>query len=565
MPAGASQAEVAALAGRIDPTIAIPVATFPAAALPVPACSDSPDPDPESRHPDPGSVLQGRPGGWQIPATPNTRLAYAQTREPVHWPVDRVPITGGFTTNFSLLWDITLAGNPAFAFTLIPRSALPAAVGFATPDSSGAAAPLVCGSRTGGAEGPFRVRHWDVAVFDFNYVVTTLLPELLHRHLRGDSALDYDIRIIDNQGATPGRVVFPAGAAPPTDFLRPDWQIDLFALRIDCFAPNPPTSTGGDQEPGAVNLAQLLTRKPASCRTASIAESPATSHYRVAEGLWTLQVINRPRSTAGAMATFRRRSVIFSCGVLLVLGLGVFTLILLSERASALAQMRTELVLGVSHELRTPLTVIRVAADNLEKGMASGGPQTRDYGQLIGTEAARLSDMIEDTLTFARLQSGRQSLDTVPVSVAELLKGSLAECEKALREASVAVQVDIAPDLPLIEVNARLMGKCLENLIQNVIRYAAAGHWMALRASQVDRADGRRVQISIEDRGPGICGTDLPHVFEPFYRGKNAAASVVAGLGLGLTFVKRVVEAHRGSIEARVSETGTVFSLFLRC
>src|SRR6185312_14595672 len=140
--------------------------------------------------------------------------------------------------------------------------------------------------------------------------------------------------------------------------------------------------------------------------------------------------------------------------------------------------MRSELMLGISHELRTPLTVIRVAADNLAKGMAADGEQARNYGQLIDIEAARLSDMIEDTLAFARLQSGRRSLDTGPVDVAELVASSLANCQEPLREAGVRSHTDIAPDLPPIEANARLIGKCLENLVQNVIRYAAVGHWM---------------------------------------------------------------------------------------
>jgi two-component system OmpR family sensor kinase len=98
---------------------------------------------------------------------------------------------------------------------------------------------------------------------------------------------------------------------------------------------------------------------------------------------------------------------------------------------------------------------------------------------------------------------------------------------------------------------------------------------MALRARLVTRPEGRSepqyVQISVEDRGPGISATDLPHIFEPFYRGSQALASRAGGLGLGLTFVKRVVEAHGGRMEVRTQQngnrqgTGTEFSLFLRC
>jgi signal transduction histidine kinase len=464
-----------------------------------------------------------------------------------------------------MVWDLTLAGNPAFAFLPTPPSPRPPepVVGVATA----AGLPEACGDggRTvGGPRAPLQIQRWSVAVFDLNYIATTLLPELFRRYLPGGSTLDYDIRIVNDPATLVNRVVFPRGTQSREAGLpQPDWHIGLFSPRLDCFTPDfrprPPTVPGLIPAPAPLNLTRLLTQKVTSCRTISLPESAA------GPGLWTLQVNYRPLSTEGALATFRRRSVLFSGGVLLVLGLGVFTLILLSERASALAEMRSELVLGVSHELRTPLTVIRVAADNLARGMAADGEQARNYGQLIGVEAARLSDMIEDTLAFARLQSGRRSLDTAPVDVAELVASSLANCQEPLRDAGVRSHTDIAPNLPPIEANARLIGKCLENLVQNVIRYAAVGHWMVVSAHQADRPEGSRVRISVADHGPGIPITDLPHIFEPFYRGRNGAASTATGLGLGLTFVKRVVEAHRGNVEVEVTATGTVFSLFLRC
>jgi two-component system sensor histidine kinase SenX3 len=473
-----------------------------------------------------------------------------------------------------LMWDLTVAGNPTFAFALNGGE-----------DATDRPAPL----------------QWGLAVFDSRYLSAVFLPELARRYIPPGLALDYEIRVIENRGSRTGKVIFSTESGDGTAPSAPDWQIELFQPRLDCFSlpigPGPPVASNisitaaaygsaapgrayGHTEPvapippagygGRFRLSDYLTITHSHfCSPAKAALLPGLS------GRWTLQVNYHSSSDRSALAGFKRRSVFLSAGVLIVLGLGLFALILLSERATALAQMRSELVLGVSHELRTPLTVIRVAADNLKKGMATNIEQAREYGQIIGTEALRLSDMVEDTLALAGLQSGRLVLNTTADAVKNLIERALAACEPALRDAGIEVQTDIAAALPQLRINTRLMSKCLENLIQNVTKYAAGGHWMALRARLVTRPEGRSepqyVQISVEDRGPGISATDLPHIFEPFYRGSQALASRAGGLGLGLTFVKRVVEAHGGRMEVRTQQngnrqgTGTEFSLFLRC
>jgi signal transduction histidine kinase len=264
------------------------------------------------------------------------------------------------------------------------------------------------------------------------------------------------------------------------------------------------------------------------------------------------------------MAAFRHRSLLLSCGVLLVLSLGMLMLIVFTERARALAEMQAEFVLGVSHELRTPLTVIRVAGDNLRKGMVENSKQAHSYGEIISHHARELSNMIEETLVFARMQSATLIRAGTPAFPEQIVKSSLARCADSLRDAGMEVELHLAPNLPSVDVDVRLMNSCLENLIQNAVKYANAGHWMAIRAHRVRRPEGERVQISVEDRGRGISPDDLPHIFEPFYRGTVEESSTVHGVGLGLTLVKRVVEAHHGTVEVERSNTsGTLFSVFL--
>ena len=272
----------------------------------------------------------------------------------------------------------------------------------------------------------------------------------------------------------------------------------------------------------------------------------------------------RAGSLDQAMATFRRRNLVLSGSVLLVLALGICMLVIVTERARSLAQMQAEFVLGMSHELRTPLTVIRLAADNLKKRMVENSEQAQQYGEFIHAQASELSNMIEETLMFARMRSTPIASDLLLISPEQIVKDALADCEAAVQRANIKTELDIPCDIPLVKVDLRLMKRCIQNLIENGIKYAARGGWIAIRAKAVKRTDVEMVEISVEDQGPGIAAADIPHIFEPFFRGKHAETSSARGVGLGLTLVKRVVEAHRGSVYVQnMDKGGVMFSIFL--
>lgn len=468
---------------------------------------------------------------------------------------------GGVVASVGLLNpEVMIDGNPAFVFPIMP--AFPTLEVARIRGSPPASQRGAIGRAVRLAPAP----QWVVVVLDASYIKTTLLPRLVKLRFPESAASDYDILVVDQAAAAPARVIFHSESAPPeSKFVRPDGSIRLFKLRLDCFLPFSSangtrivgTAPGANVVTNADGLYEILARRPPTC------SDPGASAGK-SEGLWELLVRYRAGSLDQAMAAFRHRSLFLGFGVLLVLVLGILALIVFTERAHALAEMQTEFVLGISHELRTPLTVIRVAADNLTKGMVEDVEQARKYGEIINTHALELSNMIEETLAFARMHSTALVPKTAPVAPEQIVKPSLAKCERELREADIQVELHLASDLPLVDLDARLMSRCMENLIQNAAKYAAAGRWMAIRTRKINRPEGVRVQISVEDRGPGISSLDLPHIFEPFYRGKQGEASRVPGVGLGLTLVKRIVEAHHGTVEVQSSEiTGTLFSLFL--
>jgi signal transduction histidine kinase len=467
--------------------------------------------------------------------------------------------------------EVMIDGNPAFIFPIMPAFFRTQVAHLELGAVRGRTRPIERAEvvRFGG---PAPFPQWGLVVLDANYIETTFLPRLVKLHFPNGFGSDYDILVVNKTDATTARVVFHSDSAPPeVQFAHPDGSIRLFELRLDCFfassysngfrieASAPAVlAVAGDRVAAGDSLSGILARRPPTC----VNPAPATGGRP--GGSWEMLVRYRAGSLDEVMATFRRRSLLLSGGVLAVLALGILMLIVLTERARALAEMQTEFVLGVSHELRTPLTVIAVAADNLRKGLVGNPEQARKYGEIIDTQASELSNMIEETLAFARIQSSAPVRDSTPVFPQQIVTAALANCGPGLDDRGIEVELDLEPGLPPVDVDVRLMNRCLENLIQNAVKYATAGRWMAIRARKVNSRDGERVQISVEDRGPGISPADLPHIFEPFYRGTHVDASKVPGVGLGLTLVKRVVESHHGTVEVKsLGITGTVFSVYL--
>ena len=405
-----------------------------------------------------------------------------------------------------------------------------------------------------------------LVVLDAAYIKTIFLPAVVKLHFPKVPA-DYDILVVEHMAGQESKVIFRLESASlQTSLAQSDGNISLLRLRLDCFLPSTPTSgqevlqtaSGPGVLANVQSLSEIFSRRPFACGNAGLMSEVNS------DGLWELQARYRTGSLRQAIERFRYRNIFLGGGVLLVLASGMLALLVSTERARSLAQMQTEFVLGVSHEFRTPLTVIRLAADNLTNGMVENSQQARTYGEIIGAHASELSNMVEETLAFARVQSKDFLPDSTLISPAEVVATSLANCSRALEDARMKVEVDVAPNLPLVDVDVRLISKSLDNLIVNATKYAASGRWMGVRIRTVNRAEGARVQISVEDRGPGISSLDLPHIFEPFYRGSPDDASKGPGAGLGLTLVRHVAERHHGTVEVESSQgAGASFSLFL--
>jgi signal transduction histidine kinase len=171
--------------------------------------------------------------------------------------------------------------------------------------------------------------------------------------------------------------------------------------------------------------------------------------------------------------------------------------------------------------------------------------------------------MVESVLQYAGLESGHGLGALVPIAPSDLLDEAI---ESARRSVGTALQVEcsVQTNLPPVPGDAAALVSAIQNLIVNAFKYGGDTHWVGVRAAHLQRGRRSKVQIIVSDRGAGIPADELPHIFEPFYRGQHAVGRQIHGNGLGLSLVQRIVRAHGGSVSvrSRVHE-GTTFTITL--
>lgn len=279
-----------------------------------------------------------------------------------------------------------------------------------------------------------------------------------------------------------------------------------------------------------------------------------------APGAWRLVLTHRAGSLDAAVARIRLHNLGMSASVLLLLAASLGVLAVSARRSRALAQRQIDLVAGITHELNTPLAAIRSAAQNLADGVVADPAQVRRYGALLDREGARLAGLVAQTLALAGIQSGGRTARPEPVAPAELAEEALADFGWLLAERGLEVERDLPPDLPPVLGDRAALRRALANLLDNAVKYAAEGGWIALRG----RMGEGTVALTVEDRGPGIAPEDRPHLFEPFYRGRGVAPGAVPGSGLGLALVRQIVESHGGTVEVAPGPEGRGSAFTLR-
>lgn len=235
----------------------------------------------------------------------------------------------------------------------------------------------------------------------------------------------------------------------------------------------------------------------------------------------------------------------------------------LARREIALAELKSNFVADVSHELKTPLALIRMYAETLQSGRIAANEKKQEYYAVIARESTRLTNLINDILDFARIEAGGKQYDLQPTDAAKIVRQTYEAYRPQLEHHGFEHRLDIAPNLPRIDADADALSQILVNLIQNAIKYSADDKFLGIEVTGDVRRGRSGVLISVHDRGIGIRPDDRARLTEGFFRSQDERVRQVGGTGLGLALVKRIVEAHHGSldIESRLVK-GSTFRVF---
>ena len=401
--------------------------------------------------------------------------------------------------------------------------------------------PLVSGA----APESQRLRGWCFLEVDNDYLRQYLFPELVARHY--GTRARYQVAVLADN---PLSMIY---GSEPTLTIASLSEFDAGIVLFDATLPQ-----GGQGSPRSGE--QPVVAGPQGPPLAEIAGNRGGADHRA----WVLVVKNKAGSLEALVENARLHILGFSLIMLVLLASSSVMLMLATVRARRLAQQQMEFVAGVSHELRTPLTVIQSTSYNLSQGTIQDPNRVKQYGDVIQREARRLINQIERMLSFAGIQSGRRVYDPQPTNVTEIAERSLAEYAVPFAEDGWQIEQHFAEDLPLVVTDGAALKSALKNLFENALKYAARGKWLSVTACAAQGTKGREVQITVADRGPGIAPKDLPHIFEPFYRGQSVNAATTSGAGLGLCLVERNLRALGGRVTVRSAPgDGTSFTLHL--
>ncbi|MBI5250777.1 MAG: HAMP domain-containing protein [Desulfomonile tiedjei] len=223
---------------------------------------------------------------------------------------------------------------------------------------------------------------------------------------------------------------------------------------------------------------------------------------------------------------------------------------LMAENLCTIEQLRKRMLTDVAHELRTPLTNILGYLEALMDGLVSA---SRDTFELLHEETMRLVRLVEDILRLAKADAARVTLLKMQTDLGDLIMSVLETFRPQFMANDIAVDVDFSNHLETIFVDAEKMIQVVSNLLQNALQYTAQKGRLRIFA---EKGPGT-IKVVFANTGTELSETDLPFIFERFYRGEKSRSRESGGAGIGLAIVKELIEAHNGSVGAGTSQGQT--------
>ena len=260
---------------------------------------------------------------------------------------------------------------------------------------------------------------------------------------------------------------------------------------------------------------------------------------------WSLVLYKEPASITTAFFS-ASQGIFMYIFLLIVIGLafGLFFTLQIINKELLLSRMKSDFISTVSHEFKSPLTSIRQMSEMLFNERIKTESRKKEYYGIMLEQSERLSHLIDNILDFSKIEEGEKAFRFEKTSLKELIERVKSLFQKSIANEGFSVISSIPESLPELVIDKEAIQQVLYNLLDNAYKYSGNSKNIEILVEST-RAS---VKISVKDFGIGIQRVDQHKVFDRFYRGGNELTRSVTGSGIGLTIVKKIVEAHHGTV-----------------
>ena len=270
-----------------------------------------------------------------------------------------------------------------------------------------------------------------------------------------------------------------------------------------------------------------------------------------------------PFAEKGTLAVYfpkQKRYILSSMGLMLGSS-GVFILMLLGSffllaqtifKQKKLSDMKTDFINNMTHELKTPVATISLASEMLKNDQVNDEQEAvKRYANIIFKENKRLGNQVERVLQISRLDKGEINLNLEPVELNDMLTNVVDHFGLQLEDANATVNLQLSEHPIVLEMDQMHMTNVVGNLIDNAIKYCSKDPDIKIRSLE----KRSKIIIQVEDNGIGLSKDDRQRIFDKFYRASQGDKHDVKGFGLGLSYVKKIMDAHEAEVRVQ-SELG---------
>lgn len=252
--------------------------------------------------------------------------------------------------------------------------------------------------------------------------------------------------------------------------------------------------------------------------------------------------------STGMITTFLRASqgifIYIFLFIVIVLALGLFFTLQIINKELLLSKMKSDFISTVSHEFKSPLTSIRQMSEMLLNERIKAESRKKEYYAIMLEQSERLSHLIDNILDFSKIEEGKKAFRFERTNLTELIDHVKQVFQKSIENEGFTVSLSMPEMLPEPVIDKEAIQQVIYNLLDNAYKYSGNSKKIEITVEST----GDSVKISVQDFGIGIRREDQQKIFDRFFRGGNELTRSVKGSGIGLTIVKKIIEAHQGTV-----------------